>query len=92
MLGAGELCPGLVRVSLGTSGIVGFCLGQARYGKVRFGFRKVGACGECQTIVNFILARLGLLGFIEFGLKRYEQGRSSVVGFRLTMVRDGQGC
>ena len=44
MLGAGELCPGLVWVSLGTSGIVGFCLGHTWSGKVRFGFRKVGAC------------------------------------------------
>ena len=43
-------------------------------------------------IVIFVQARSGLLGFIEFGLDRYEQGHSSVVGFRLTMVRDGQGC
>ena len=43
-------------------------------------------------IFIFVQARSGLLGFIEFGLDRYEQGHSSVVGFRLTMVRDGQGC
>ena len=35
-------------------------------------------------IVIFVQARSGLLGFIKFGLDRYEQGHSSVVGFRLT--------
>ena len=42
--------------------------------------------------VIFVQARSGVIGIIVFGLDRYEQGHSSVVGVRLTMVRDGQGC
>ena len=36
-LGAGQLCPGWVWVSSGTSGIVGFCLGLVRPGLGRSG-------------------------------------------------------
>ena len=53
--------------------------------------RKSNDCQFRDSMI-VVLARSGLLGFIEFGLNRYEQGRSSVVGFRLTILRDGQGC
>ena len=43
MLGAGELCPGLVWVSLGTSGIVGFCLALVRPGLGRSGLVLAGS-------------------------------------------------
>ena len=43
VLGAGELCPGLVWVSSGTSGIVGFCLSFVRPGLGRSGLVLAGS-------------------------------------------------